>query len=1121
MPRGRPAKDGGVYHDFEAARDLTTAPHLSYTLNDSGDHVTCTAHDFVPPPAKRRRIGDLEGSHAQWTPVPRDTADDTEFEYPPWTSNWAASGDGPASLDTGVDPMRVWYDHWPQKYMDEMLWGDGLRGHLDSPSCVTCNRKYIARPPADGDEVQPTPAGHTHQLLCCWTCGDFTECTECCVKRHESMPLHTIESWTGSFWETVSLTSLGLVYQLGHGGRPCIYPEGRVRTMVVIDHRIHTVAYRYCGCCLVDPPDHVTQLLRNRWFPATTIDPETCATFEILDFFRLGAVHANINAHNFVKVIEKQTDALRLTWVADREKALWRMAQQYALMLRVKRSGQGHSPGGVVATQPAQLAVRCWACPRDGYNMPDGWEEMDEKDKYRFQTVLAMDANFRLKNRIRKNERADCALGDGKGYFVETAPYAEHIAGYISSCIAFRALAEKDTKLSTGLRVSGVGGVICARHEVLQPHGLADLQKGERYCNMDYILASVLKATQPPSRVVVSYDIGCQYTVNYDSRMEKMPAPLKDAATDVDIAFGLPVWHGAIHEEHCRSRFSLKYLAGLGRADGEGIERIWSLLNGFAWATKEMSAGARHSWIEEKVDSINFGKNIGSVFTLLRRLVIALDERQVQVKAFERLDKNVDDSDRHTWKKAVRAWERNPDGPSPYMMPQLAHMSEADVRRQLDAEEMEAVNSGNTPVHGISQTAFLVAGLQLESAQRRILADLKGPAVIPMGLEGIINNRRRAFLVKLDKYLELQKVYMPGLASYLEEHHTAEPRAVDAEHISLHLPSSLPSNKRRMVCAEGLPAKELKLRTAQALDTIDTLRKKLHAKQYSIEYRNSHVTGQRLSTRARSLIASIQEKLELDADAYRTAREAILGLSNVAESDDFPLLRDRDLQLEGEITESDAAAMAASSRAGSSQRPRHIHVSTGTHQISWLWTAKGASQEDASAVKVNTEEARQMIGCLWAKARARKQRWAEEVEILREDMRRCLRSLEKQSKIWHDHAESARGRTSAHDSGLRAYALRQEQQWRRMRDKFLDEWGKPYGRTKRLVFERATSLMDDQAQYLTESRALLDLDDDDPRPRSDSSGTRQASGPTQDGVAAASTSSGARRAGLRSRGPSA
>ena len=112
-----------------------------------------------------------------------------------------------------------------------------------------------------------------------------------------------------------SRNSLGFEYQLGHNGKPCPKPQ-KPRTMVVIDRRIHTVAYRYCACCLVDPPDHVTQLLRNRWFPATTVDPETFATFEVLDFFRLGAVHANINAHNFIKVIEKQTDALRLTWVA-------------------------------------------------------------------------------------------------------------------------------------------------------------------------------------------------------------------------------------------------------------------------------------------------------------------------------------------------------------------------------------------------------------------------------------------------------------------------------------------------------------------------------------------------------------------------------------------------------------------------------------------------------------------------------------------------------------------------------------------------------------------------------------------------------------------------------------
>ncbi|TRM55197.1 hypothetical protein BD626DRAFT_579165 [Schizophyllum amplum] len=488
-----------------------------------------------------------------------------------------------------------------------------------------------------------------------------------------------------------------------------------------------------------------------------------------------------------------------------------------------------------------------------------------------------------------------------------------------------------------------VGGVICARHEILQPHGLADLQKGERYCNIDYALCSVIKALAPPSRVIVSYDIGCQYAVNFENRIKKLPAPLQIDTDSMDITFGLPVWHGGIHEEACRSRKSLK-LYDVGRTDGEGIERIWVLMNPFAWATKEMGAGARHDWLEEKADSICFGKNVREVDTLLRRLVIAKDERDVQVKAFRQMDKGVEPDDRRKWKRAIREWKKDRDGPSPYTMPETTSMTEAGVRRQLDAEEMDAINSGETRVHGVTQTAFLVAGLQLEAAQRRILADLKGPTVIPMNLEGTINNRRRALLVKMERYTDLQKLYMPGLAGYLDSQPVAEPLAIDAEHIPLHLPSSIPYELRNMVCAEGLPGKELKLRVAQSSGKADSMRKNLHAKQYSIEYRNKHIAGQRASTRARSLLGSIQERLELDAAAYRTAREAVLHLRHETEAADFPVLRDSDLQLEGEVDEPDAAAMARLSRAGSSQRPRHIHVSTGRHKISWL--SLGTQQSD-------------------------------------------------------------------------------------------------------------------------------------------------------------------------------
>ena len=35
--------------------------------------------------------------------------------------------------------------------------------------------------------------------------------------------------------------------------------------------------------------------------------------------------------------------------------------------------------------------------------------------------------------------------------------------------------------MSSGLRVSGVAGVVCSRHELVRPLGWGDLQKGEQY----------------------------------------------------------------------------------------------------------------------------------------------------------------------------------------------------------------------------------------------------------------------------------------------------------------------------------------------------------------------------------------------------------------------------------------------------------------------------------------------------------------------------------------------------------------------------------------------------------------------------------------------------------------
>ncbi|KAF7304805.1 CxC2 domain-containing protein [Mycena kentingensis (nom. inval.)] len=192
------------------------------------------------------------------------------------------------------------------------------------------------------------------------------------------------------------------------------------------------------------------------------------------------------------------------------------MSRQYDYLTRAKCAGRGHAgPRGLKDTEAGGLAVQCLACPDPGRNMPEGWKDAPPAEVYKHALMLALDANFRMKNCIRANELDDPSLGPGLGYFVFSDAYKEHLLKYVgkadaSTCIAFQALLQQETKLTTGLRVSGVGGCVCARHGYVRPLGLGDLQKGERYANMDFIFMCAVDGSEV-QRIVISYDIACQW----------------------------------------------------------------------------------------------------------------------------------------------------------------------------------------------------------------------------------------------------------------------------------------------------------------------------------------------------------------------------------------------------------------------------------------------------------------------------------------------------------------------------------------------------------------------------------------------------------------------------------
>ncbi|KAJ7019601.1 hypothetical protein C8F04DRAFT_1214300 [Mycena alexandri] len=983
------------------------APNRSQRLDTSIDYETRpgdTTYDTTFSVSQDDNLGN-------WIPLREGGAEEDSYDDP--SADDAETGEKRKRYESSDDTLKGWRPY-AQRFLDELVRREALL--IQGSKCLCCEKSWTA----------------DSRRFRCEDCGEFIQCFSCTLIRHTITPLHRIQEWKGNFWTATSLSAMGGVYQLGHGGHSCPRPAPVERTMVVLDtHYIHTVKYRYCGCDHSDDSQNLEQLMCNGWYPATVVDPTTCATFAALDLFRLLNVVGNINARDFVTTLERRTNATHVHKLPDRYKAFGRMSREYAWLKCLLHAGRAHDPLGLQNTKNGECAVLCWACPHDNINLPEGWQEVSPEFRFLYMLLLAMDANFRLKNRLRANAHDDTPLGGGWGYMVEERAYKKHLKGYVaekdvSTCIAFAALVQKDGRLTTGLRCSGVGGVVCARHELVCPQGVGDLQKGERYANMDYILLSaVLGITL--LYLTISYDIARQWRINFQARMGEMPRRLHLDLDKVTVLFGLPVWHALAHEKKCQVRNSLSY----------GIERTWSLFNPLAWATKEMNSGARHDAIEDKMDHHNFEKNVNHGTTLQRKLILALTERDTHVEAFKQIDSTRKSELRKEWQEMIDEWLEDNTKPNPYELPE-----------------------GSS---GSSVTSFLTAGLQLEEAQRRIRREIKGRTLLVSNQTERVEEIRVAFFSKLSKFRNLQAVYMPAAVRKLEAAEDArdsELPPLRAEDVKLWLPSELPVEVREDGCRAGLPVMEGRLREGQCRDALVKLRSSLHTKRYLLTWRDSGgVAGQRAATRAFTLIGRVGERVDVAAVKCRGAREALVRLRGRARCDAWRELKATDVDLDDK-REVDTNAQRRLGLIGSKRSRRVAAAGSSRKTVSWIWTADGGPGDDK-------KELHDSVRVEWAKAKARKERWEEEVELLRKEMRCVLRFLRWRSLWWETRRGTRQEQRKA--AGARAIAR-----------KFKATWDKSAATAVRLAVAEERLLVEGMAAFgLAEAAAAECIEDGD------------------------------------------
>lgn len=297
------------------------------------------------------------------------------------------------------------------------------------------------------------------------------------------------------------------------------------------------------------------------------------------------------------------------------------------------------------------------------------------------------------------------------------------------------------------------------------------------------------------------------------------------------------------------------------------------------------------------------------------------------------------------------------------------------------------------------------------------------------------------------------------------------------EAITLYLPSSLTATERAMLPAVyRLVEKETRLRIAQLWDLLFQLRRLLRSRTSLYNQKKAIALGQRENTRASAVLTSFNDKIHRVADQYRAVRTALLTLDPDGDwkSQLLPLAQ-------SDVQGPDASGDDPPEHNHKRRNPR-ARPSEGRRQFSWIWLTPGAlakrqqrtnnrdapeiheSRDDAPAETheddvthgddaddADVEESivdnstpdpdvSVTLKVEWCKAFTRAERWTEEKELVREEMRRTLAYCDWKASWWREQMTRRTDTTSAIADGVRAYAVKQSTVWDGLALSFAKQW---------------------------------------------------------------------------------
>ncbi|EPS98310.1 hypothetical protein FOMPIDRAFT_59073, partial [Fomitopsis schrenkii] len=908
-------------------------------------------------------------------------------------------------LQTPAEFMRQWLPY-RDKFIECVLDMEGPA--ISTRDCVNCGTQY--------------------SLWRCLDCADRAMlCTACCRERHRHHYLHRVEKWSW-YYEASSLYEVGVKLRLGHNRLACqssqLLSDEKLR--VVDTNGVHDVRITWCAC--PQAAEHPLQLLSMGLYPASVISPKTAFTFRVLSDFLLANKVSAITAQSYFQRLRRLTNPAFPHRVPDRYRELLRCSRQWRNMKHRKWNGFGHDQGEVPA---GGLALDCVACPRPTVNLAPGWE--NDEDQWKFMPTFVMDGNFSAEHLRPRGLGDDVALGDGQGFMVTDAPYKAHLANSRevseqSKCNAHKAV-NRGAAARADMEATGIGAVACGRHGCFLPHAVVDFQKGERQMNMDYALSEALKSVTGAKRLLVMYDVACQYSKKLPKRFTDSSSLTWPASAEV-VYWGIGLFHVHAHQRECLPKYSPSFIPGAGTVDGEIIETLWSSLNRIASSTRAMSTSHRKEVMDDHMNDSNWRKTVGMVTMLCKRFQEASKNKTLSLEFLQALEQSANPAQLQEWRDIEVTARAERHHNLDVMMPYEVTMEKAPGRREMQLR-LEADEGRKADEPG--QVSWLAEGIALPEQQLGIsaLARSLGRQASVDGRLKLVARRNRLqhalglFETKASMYWgedtddeevhqatlynEWEDVDDEPIDEWLEQ---GEPEdAIHPETIPVRLPSTLGLNTLTRRKQQELAHQELQLREGQANDALHRLREVLGMKSvvFATDVREAQ-NSQRLSTRAWNNIQSLAKTINEHARVYTHARDAMKRLLMEDQlASRFQPLEQSDLRVITEVV--DNKEPGARDKA-----------------VPWIWAV------DVGGDTANSAWLTEMHRVNWLRQKARSDRWKEQHVLVQEEMKQTVRTFEWKASRW----DSLQGHIRP---GHQSYARRQSALWRGMavaaREEFL------------------------------------------------------------------------------------